>query len=181
VGGGSDSVLRRPAKSALECLVRTHARDDALWRGISLTVFCYSICSLWLALLVGSKGLQLVRHGCSVRVVPRETCALVPSWVTVQRVSEKQCNEPVQRSADPGVHARKKCLSLKNGSSYWLTRFVILRLLGFVYSIAFLVAVKQIVPLVGEEGLLPGNVFLERVAAHAGSRFAGFQLLQGFF
>src|SRR6266699_959160 len=67
------------------------------------------------------------------------------------------------------------------GNSYWLTRFVILRLLGFVYSIAFLVAVKQIVPLVGEEGLLPGNVFLERVAAHAGSRFAGFQLLPGFF
>jgi hypothetical protein len=26
------------------------------------------------------------------------------------------------------------------GNSYWLTRFVILRLLGFVYAVAFLVA-----------------------------------------
>src|SRR5438445_668931 len=28
------------------------------------------------------------------------------------------------------------------GNSYWLTRFVILRLLGFVYAVAFLVAVR---------------------------------------
>ena len=36
------------------------------------------------------------------------------------------------------------------GNSYWLTRFVILRLLGFVYAIAFLVAAQQLVPLIGE-------------------------------
>ena len=29
--------------------------------------------------------------------------------------------------------------------TYWLTRFVILRLLGLVYLVAFLTAVKQIV------------------------------------
>ncbi|MBX6326637.1 MAG: hypothetical protein IRY93_11440, partial [Chthoniobacterales bacterium] len=33
------------------------------------------------------------------------------------------------------------------GNSYWLTRFVILRLLGFVYAVAFLVAANQLVPL----------------------------------
>ena len=65
--------------------------------------------------------------------------------------------------------------------SYWLTRFVILRLLGFVYFIAFLVAVNQIVPLVGEHGLTPAKSFLERVTTHAGSRSDGFFLLPSLF
>ncbi len=55
------------------------------------------------------------------------------------------------------------------GNSYWLTRFIILRLLGFVYAIAFLVAANQLVPLVGEHGLTPANHFLERIQAHSGS------------
>ena len=33
--------------------------------------------------------------------------------------------------------------------SYWLTRFVMLRLLGLVYAVAFLVAVNQIIPIFG--------------------------------
>src|ERR1700737_4495968 len=59
------------------------------------------------------------------------------------------------------------------GNSYWLTRFVILRLLGFVYAIAFLVAINQLVPLIGEHGLTPAHHFLERVQSHLGSRSAG--------
>src|SRR6266404_4627795 len=51
------------------------------------------------------------------------------------------------------------------GNSYWLTRFVILRLLGFVYFVAFLAAAFQIVPLVGEHGLLPGQLFAQRLEA----------------
>ena len=39
--------------------------------------------------------------------------------------------------------------------TYWLTRFVILRLLGVLYAVAFLVAINQIVPLIGARGLLP--------------------------
>jgi len=45
------------------------------------------------------------------------------------------------------------------GNSYWLTRFLILRLLGFVYAVAFLVAAQQLVPLVGERGLTPATHF----------------------
>jgi hypothetical protein len=43
------------------------------------------------------------------------------------------------------------------GNSYWLPRFLILRLLGFVYAVAFLVAVQQLVPLIGAYGLTPAN------------------------
>jgi hypothetical protein len=59
------------------------------------------------------------------------------------------------------------------GNSYWLTRFVILRLLGFVYAVAFLVAAQQLVPLIGEHGLTPANHFLAAVQSQLGSRTAG--------
>src|SRR6516164_1491192 len=58
------------------------------------------------------------------------------------------------------------------GNSYWLTRFVILRLLGFVYAMAFLVAANQLIPLVGQNGLTPANHFLEEIRNQLGSRAA---------
>src|SRR5437016_4085304 len=59
-----------------------------------------------------------------------------------------------------------------HGNSFWLTRFVILRLLGFVYAIAFLVAAQQLVPLVGEHGLTPATHFLATIQSQLGSRAA---------
>src|SRR5205085_7074442 len=59
------------------------------------------------------------------------------------------------------------------GNSYWLTRFVILRLLGLVYAVAFLTAAQQLVPLIGEHGLTPAIHFLANVQAQLGSRIAG--------
>jgi len=65
--------------------------------------------------------------------------------------------------------------------SFWLTRFVILRLLGFVYFFAFLSAALQIVPLVGADGLLPARGFLDRVAGQLGGAGAGFLRLPSLF
>ena len=45
-------------------------------------------------------------------------------------------------------------------STYWLTRFVFLRLLGFVYFAAFLSLAVQVIPLLGHTGLLPVDTFL---------------------
>src|SRR6516164_7212880 len=59
------------------------------------------------------------------------------------------------------------------GNSYWLTRFVILRLLGFVYAAAFLVAAQQLLPLIGEHGLTPATHFLASIETQLGSRTAG--------
>jgi hypothetical protein len=58
------------------------------------------------------------------------------------------------------------------GNDYRLTRFVILRLVGFIYAIAFLVAANQLVPLIGADGLTPAHDFLSRVHTHFGSRHA---------
>jgi len=65
--------------------------------------------------------------------------------------------------------------------TYWLTRFLILRLLGVIYAVAFLVAINQIVPLIGEDGLLPVGTYLERVGNALGSTGAGFARLPSLF
>lgn len=44
--------------------------------------------------------------------------------------------------------------------TYWLTRFVLLRLLGFIFVIAFISLITQLGPLIGKEGLLPADKYL---------------------
>ena len=46
---------------------------------------------------------------------------------------------------------------------------VFLRGLGFVYFIAFLCLVNDGLPLLGSQGLLPAEVFVERLHQHFGS------------
>lgn len=67
------------------------------------------------------------------------------------------------------------------GNNYRLTRFVILRFVGLVYLVGFLVAANQIIPLIGHDGLLPADAFLDRLQAHFGSRSAGFWQLPSIF
>ena len=52
-----------------------------------------------------------------------------------------------------------------NPRGYRLTRFWILRLLALVYATAFLVLVLQHQALIGSGGLLPADLFLERIRA----------------
>lgn len=55
--------------------------------------------------------------------------------------------------------------------SCWLTRFLFLRLLGLVYTVAFLVILFQWEPLLGSRGLLPARDFLDAVGAQQGRGF----------
>jgi lipase maturation factor len=63
---------------------------------------------------------------------------------------------------------------LDDGSSYLLTRFSILRLLGIVYFIVFFSSLEQAPALIGEHGLLPMHGYLSAVARASGSRAMGF-------
>jgi hypothetical protein len=65
--------------------------------------------------------------------------------------------------------------------TYWLTRFVILRLMGFVYLIAFYVAARQLVPLIGENGLTPTAPYLHQITGYAGDSLGGFFMLPSIF
>src|SRR5205807_6332899 len=59
--------------------------------------------------------------------------------------------------------------------------FVILRLLGLVYTVAFLVAARQLVPLIGKQGLTPAGDFLYHVHSQLGSRTEGMLQLPTLF
>ena len=56
-----------------------------------------------------------------------------------------------------------------------------LRLLGAVYAVAFLVAARQILPLVGSHGLTPVNLFVDRTSESLGSNAEGFIRLPSVF
>ncbi|HET9931217.1 MAG TPA: lipase maturation factor family protein [Polyangiaceae bacterium] len=66
-------------------------------------------------------------------------------------------------------------------SSYTLTRFVLLRGSGFIYSVAFSIVWFQFPALCGSKGLLPAADFLRWVAERLGSRGAGFARLPSIF
>jgi len=68
-----------------------------------------------------------------------------------------------------------------DAQTYWLARFAILRLLGLIYFIAFLVFINQGIPLLGENGLLPAPAFLERVRHHFGTPGLAFLKLPTLF
>jgi len=69
----------------------------------------------------------------------------------------------------------------ESGPSYWLTRFIILRLLGLVYAVAFWVAINQLVPLIGSHGLLPLDIYLKQITHSLGSAGMGFVRLPSIF
>jgi hypothetical protein len=70
---------------------------------------------------------------------------------------------------------------IREAERHALTRFVVLRLLGLVYAVAFLSAALQIVALIGADGLLPVGPYLDAVADALGSRSAGFLRLPSLF
>jgi len=69
----------------------------------------------------------------------------------------------------------------RTAPAYWLTRFLILRLLGAIYAVAFLVAINQVLPLIGSHGLLPVDVFIKRINQMMGSTGASFIKLPSLF
>ena len=56
----------------------------------------------------------------------------------------------------------------KPKETYWLTRFVLLRLLGFVYLFAYLSLALQVRALIGHHGILPADLFLQKVQSYGG-------------
>jgi hypothetical protein len=71
--------------------------------------------------------------------------------------------------------------SSKSTKGYWLTRFVFLRLLGFIYLIAFISLAIQVIPLIGANGLLPADNFLNRASDSYSSSLDGFFALPSVF
>ncbi|XP_052703291.1 lipase maturation factor 1-like [Crassostrea angulata] len=57
----------------------------------------------------------------------------------------------------------KKTEKTLETNTFWLTRIVLLRYIGFIYFVAFLVALHQNKELCGQHGLIPAQKFLKRI------------------
>ena len=68
-----------------------------------------------------------------------------------------------------------------SSDTYWLTRFVVLRWMGFVYLVAFYVAARQLVALVGANGLTPATLYFHQVAGPGNDVIGGFLQLPSLF
>ena len=64
-------------------------------------------------------------------------------------------------TTDPGDSVKKSedTVALEPGS-FWLTRILFLRYLGFIYFIAFLISYNQNKELIGNNGLTPAKNYL---------------------
>ncbi len=71
--------------------------------------------------------------------------------------------------------------SIPGAPTYWLTRFMILRLLGIIYATGFCVAINQVLPLIGSNGLTPADMYLTHVGQALGGKSAGFMRLPSLF
>jgi len=65
--------------------------------------------------------------------------------------------------------------------SYALTRFMVLRLLGVVYLVAFWCLIRQGLPLIGHHGLLPADQFIRDSVGEVGSRWDAFLRMPSLF
>jgi len=54
----------------------------------------------------------------------------------------------------------------RQAPTWYLTRFLLLRWMGLIYAVAFLIAAKQIVPLIGHDGLTPADAYMALVLDH---------------
>ena len=83
----------------------------------------------------------------------------------------QQREEPLARHLDYGEDEGSEMQVQVNEeelmTKHWLTRVCFLRFLGFLYLIAFLIALDQNEALLGEEGLTPSVNFMQRIMQRA--------------
>jgi hypothetical protein len=81
-----------------------------------------------------------------------------------------------------GLRSRPRVVAWWNdGSSFLLVRTLVLRLLGLVYFVAFVSAMRQAPALIGAHGLLPARAWLDLVQRSSGSKLAAVVQLPSLF
>lgn len=76
---------------------------------------------------------------------------------------------PAGGTVEPDIRAWKRPLPWSDNSTYVLTRTILLRALGLIYFVGFLILWNQGDGLFGSEGILPARRFLDMVQQRAGS------------
>ena len=79
------------------------------------------------------------------------------TFVADREIEKKSSNDT---NEDPTTLTKSKPHRDIPPESFWLTRVVFLRYLGFIYFIAFLISFNQNKELIGSRGLTPASNFL---------------------
>ncbi len=126
----------------------------------------------------------LARNACETDLTAaqqREHAMLRECWKSVGAQGSR-AGLPREAAAQVSLSAsRQQAGAVVKQPTYWLTRFLILRLLGLVYLFAFLSLARQVLPLIGEHGLTPIQPFLKDVVFYRGSRWEGFKTYPSLF
>ena len=101
------------------------------------------------------------------RPAPWSAGSNLPSWLAAF-VSPPQRNRQHEESISQRIG--RLLWGQPEEHTYILTRWLFLRLLGVVYFIAFASLSRQILGLIGRNGILPAAEFLEAVRAPLGPR-----------
>ncbi len=111
----------------------------------------------------------------------RESAMLRECWKS--RSTRKPCRPSSKsgRRSSAERPRRHQAGAVAKQPTYWLTRLLILRLLGLVYFFAFLSLALQVLPLIGAHGLTPIQPFLQDVVWYRGSRWEGFRAYPSLF
>jgi hypothetical protein len=76
--------------------------------------------------------------------------------------------DPQPSAAEDAALVQAMLGAKSTAPTFWLTRFLYLRGLGFIYAIGFLILREQQLPLFGSHGLLPAALIMERRHANVG-------------
>jgi hypothetical protein len=82
---------------------------------------------------------------------------------------------------ETAIALEEPAIEKRAAPSYWLTRFMILRLLGIIYAVAFLVAINQVLPLIGSHGLTPVSLYIKNINQMLGGTGSSFMRLPSLF
>ncbi|XP_043567799.1 lipase maturation factor 1 isoform X2 [Chiloscyllium plagiosum] len=78
-------------------------------------------------------------------------------------------HHPLSQATESGRQKQESAVQVQPGT-FWLTRIVLLRSIAFIYFVAFSVAYQQNKQLLGEKGLLPGKLYLQKIQQYTGGR-----------
>ncbi|XP_064466126.1 lipase maturation factor 1-like [Ornithodoros turicata] len=108
---------------------------------------------------------ELFSEGCRKR--PEAKLSGAGDSKSSERSNVKVRPRTARKSLKHAFDEAAKFCEPPSGSYYWLTRIVFLRALGFLYAVAFLIALNQNEYLIGRNGLLPADLFMNAVKEHA--------------
>ncbi|KAG1701400.1 Lipase maturation factor 1 [Nymphon striatum] len=90
-----------------------------------------------------------------------------------QKLSENDKSSEGTNFTEKHIDGSADIIKISTGT-FWMTRIIFFRCLGFIYFIAFLIALNQNDALIGSNGLLPAELHLKQIEDHSKDKLESF-------